>query len=109
MEEKLLYGVVLLTESKQPQYIASKTAIGKPSPFDKEMKTSASSICSIAVFLGRQPLKEILIDGTTFLNNQLSFVYLLHLLKRLFLLLYCMNLIPLEVLSDFLYQIREPT
>ena len=37
--ETSLWGGIVDRIKKQPQYIASKTAIGKPSPFDKEMKT----------------------------------------------------------------------
>ena len=36
---------------KQPAYIDSKTAIGNPSPVEREIETSASSIYSIAVSL----------------------------------------------------------
>ena len=42
-------------------------AIGKPSPFDNDIETSASSMCSIAKSLETLPLKFILIfSGTCF-------------------------------------------
>jgi hypothetical protein len=44
---------------KHPAYIDSSTAMGKPSPFDKEIDTSACSICSIAKSLETLPLKII--------------------------------------------------
>ena len=47
---------------KHPAYIDSNTAIGKPSPFDSETETSASSMCSIAKSLETRPLKIIDIE-----------------------------------------------
>ena len=62
-----LCGGIFDKTIKQPAYIDSRMAIGKPSPFDNDIETSASSMCSIAKSLETLPLKFILIlSGTCF-------------------------------------------
>ena len=58
-----LCGGIIDRIIKHPAYIDSRTAIGKPSPFDKEIETSACSICSIAISLKTRPLKIIFTES----------------------------------------------